>query len=286
MERPEAAAPTRLASAPASLVVSMPNEMCKPQARRELEDMLVSGLANLDTASASGSRALPRRTSAEPLPGTIGQPLVRSSTAGAAAPLIRAETPRISVAMQYGEVAPSTPRLGLKPPWSADDKALAGCRAIDNIDNEDGSGLVAARPTKPKIAGMWGARRRRLLDIDAMVAARSNSNSRAPSEASRPHSEGNGRRRNLVKPQLCRPRPAGRLMPHLEHKELLRLNDFTTSTATYRTYGPQWVLTQRPGRGGTLGGLLRAEVERDRAEIAQREEQFQQSLSRPSAPPN
>merc|ERR1712107_913057 len=81
--------------------------------------------------------------------------------------------------------------------------------------------------------------------------------------------------RQIVRPQLRRPRPMYQLRPNLDHTVILRPNDFTTSTTDYRTYGSQWVLTQRPNRGKRVLGaaaLLRADINRERAEIQQREE--------------
>lgn len=70
--------------------------------------------------------------------------------------------------------------------------------------------------------------------------------------------------RAKVGPKLKRPRAGNRLRPHLVHTELLRPNEFTTSTIKYRTYGAQWVLTNQR-KDGVVGGLLQAEVARERA---------------------
>jgi len=134
-------------------------------------------------------------------------------------------------------------------------------------------------PSKPKIAA-WGGRTRHLL---AMPRARKPETPLPASDGipSRPLSQVGEVEvdcRKPLRPRIGRPRPVCRPNPNLEHTVLLRPNEFTTSTTQYRTYGTQWVLTQHRTKQGK--GLLAAEVERDRAELAQREELLQQSSER------
>lgn len=209
-------------------------------------------LSNLETATATGSQET-RRSSQQPCP--------------------------------LMEV-PATPRLGLRPPRSASSSnpETAGPRRVffeqvQQSFNERNNALHStaesneARPGKPKIAAWGGRHTRHLLAIDPLSEAKEKSptvsafSSRACSVIGEVEEEC----RKPLRPRISRPRPACRLNPNLVHTELLRQNEFTTTTTQYRTYGSQWVLTQQR----TKGGLLAGEVEKNRAEIAQREGMLQ-----------
>lgn len=286
----------------------MSTDIAESQARSErskiipTQDHLVNALSNLEIASAAGSQG-PRRLSDVALTTSAVQPLALWQP-------LAAEEARSLLEAQ----SPPTPRLGLRPPVSvsssAPERQLSTVEKGTMVERHHGGAarrrvtedgelvLVPARPPKPKIAGMWGAHRRRLLATDSNAKAKTPPPARHASEssASRPVSESSEvlhkTRRKPVRSWLARPRPAFRQDHNLEHTVLLRPNEFTTTTAQYRTYGCQWVLTRRGDDGGSLTDMkkdlhteyerwvekkkaldhLRQGVERERAEIAQREE--------------
>jgi hypothetical protein len=232
-EAPQAAVqPVKPDPAPASRPISLSAE--RPHQQLHLESM-IDALCNLETASASGSQSARRRSNT--VHGLAEQTFPRVTT------------PRVFSDVSMEAKVPETPRLGLRPPWSApsspsEAEAIARRRSElvatfgQSIDTR-AEHAERLRPEKPKIAGMWGARRRRLLEIEDIV--------RAPSRQSRTGKEEadlEATHNKIERPRLTRPRPACRPDRNFEHTVLLRPNEFTTSTNPYRTYGPQWVLTK------------------------------------------
>lgn len=161
--------------------------------------------------------------------------------------------------------APPTPRLGLRPPWSAPASERGGSDDFDGdttrIPTKGTESKGKLRP-QLKISGIWGARRRRMVDIDAIVNAHS-------PICSRPQSVGGGGdasmrlgQREWMRSLTARPRPAGKGDHNLVHQSVLHSGEFAGSSTKYQKYGPQYVLArpkvwpQTREKGALLPGSL------------------------------
>lgn len=258
-------------SAPASIGVAEPDEFVEPRS-------LIRSSHTLETASATALQGSRRLSSNAPLPVSVPEPLPRAATSLAAVQ------------------APATPRLGLRPPRSASSTGtpLPGVYGAEKVATDaDALALAAAAAlasrtgvnnvtgwTKPKIA-RWGGRTRHSQSTGQTGSPKKVDAHPLEHAKSWPFSEIKEEPVDQVcckprRPRITRPRPAGRVAAHLEHTELLRQCEFTTSTTPFRTYGSQWVLMQHRSQQT----LLAAEIEHDRGEIPQREELLQHGIER------